>query len=98
MLLHEEKQASEAIANLLAEGTAIGIPTLDNDNFNVWLYTLKAFAAEHDFTPHLEGEVELPQNEKSKKVALKHKAQAGRIIIATMHNDLLRELGRVLTT
>lgn len=62
------------MANLPAAGTAIGMLPLDNNSFIRRLYTLKAFTNEHDLKPHLEGEVELPQYEASKKVTLKQKS------------------------
>lgn len=85
------------MAQLVAHGPQLAIQPLQKDTFPVWLYSVRAFAREHDLIAHLDGDVPIPENEADAKPILKKQALAGRLVLGSLGSDIQRELGKELT-
>lgn len=97
VIISEEEHRHE-MYQLTTTSGHIGLPLLDNDNYAIWLYTIRAFAEEHDLAEHLGKDVEIPKNGDASKLAKKRKSQAGRLIVSTNNNQMLQRLGEDINT
>ena len=93
-LIAENEDLNVATMSYIAKNvSSIGLPTLTEDNLAVWLFAIRSIAEEYDIRMHIDQNVPTPSEDAVRKLASKQKAQADRLIITSISNDIFRELG-----
>ena len=65
---------------------------ITDDNYAICKFPLEAFADDHDFRDHIDGDPALPEK-KAMAVQTRKKAQGGRLIMSTISSQTLLALG-----